>query len=433
VSLVAVGLNHETAPVELREQVAIPREQIGENLEGLIRKASLREVMLLSTCNRVEIYAVRDPAAAPEEILHAFAEMRGINDATLREHSFVRDDGNAVRHIFRVAASLESMVVGEPQILGQVKDAYQLARDKGSVGAVLDRCLTMAFKGAKRVRTNTDIARGGASVASVSVDLARSIFGDLGDGSVLLVGAGEMAEAAAARFRAAGAKRITVVNRSEKRGRMLSDSVGGRYAGWDELERELTAADIVLSSTGATDVVIDRRLMRRVMKARRGEPMFLVDIAVPRDIDARVGDLESVFLYDVDDLRGILDQNMEGRSASAEVAGKLVDEEVIAFLRWSRTRNIAPILRDLKFHTRGIIDQEVAKTLTRMGDISPQQQQAVEALAHAITQKLLHRPMSALREAAGEGGESGAELANAANTLFGLEESSSNLTKPDDS
>ncbi len=419
-SLVAVGLDYRSAPIDLREKLAVPRGEIGESVDLLMKRVSLQEVMLLSTCNRVEIYAVHTAESRPDSIIQALAEIRGVSGGALTDHTFIRNEHGAARHIFRVAASLESMVVGEPQILGQVKEAYQLARERGAVGAVLDRCLTMAFKGAKKVRTETDIARGGASVASVAVDLAHNIFGDLRSGRVLIVGAGEMAEAAAVRLRAAGVGSMTVVNRSEGRGRTLAKTVGGRYEEWSQLESMLSQVDIVVASTGAREPIIDRALMRRVMKSRRGEPMFLVDIAVPRDVDPAVGSLESVFLYDVDDLRGILDQNMHGRAISAEAAGAMVDEEVSAFLRWNRSRNVAPIIRDLRSYTRDVVEQELSKALARIGDISPAQREAVEGLGHSITQKLLHRPTSALREAAGQDGPQGGRLAEATTALFGL-------------
>ena len=420
-SLLAVGLNHTTAPVALREQLAVPREQIGESLQGLIERASLREVVLLSTCNRVEIYAVQPPSCPPERVVDALAELRGLERETVRSHCFMREHDGAARHIFRVAASLESMVVGEPQILGQVKDAWQLAREGQTVGPILDRCLTMAFRGAKRVRSETALARGGASIASVAVDLARSIFGELSGSTVALIGAGEMARLAAVHMRAAGADKILVVNRSAERGQALADAVEGRYLGWDHLDTALIEADVVIASTGAREPVIVPRMMRKIMRRRRGAPMFMVDIAVPRDVHPRVGRLDSVYVYDVDDLQKILAQNLEARGAEAEAAGAVLEEEITAFLHWERARSLNPVIRELREHARSIMEHEVHKTLNRLGeDLDPHQREAVAAMGHAITQKLLHRPLKALRESAIEA--EGDDLSGALRTLFALEQ-----------
>lgn len=417
-SLAAVGLNHTTAPVELREQLAVPREELDTHLEGLIRTARLEEVILLSTCNRVEVYAVQKEARGSDYLVDALAELRGVRSRDMRSHAFARGDDAAARHIFRVTASLESMVLGEPQILGQVKDAYRAARNAGTVGSVLDRCLTMAFRGAKRVRSETAVSTGASSVASVSVDLAASIFGDLIGQRVLVVGAGAMAQQAAMHLRGAGVASIVVVNRSQARGRTLAEAVRGRYVEWSRLEAELAETDIVVTSTGAQQAVIDRRMVRRTLRARRGKPLFLVDIAVPRDVDPRVGRLSQVYLYNVDDLQAIVQENLQSRAAHAEAASLLVDEEVDAFLRWSRSRAVAPVLRNLETHATGIRDREVARAISRMGDLSPEQQRVLEAMGHAIVRKMLHHPLTAVREA-GESGSS--ELAGAVARLFPIE------------
>ncbi|NVB41293.1 glutamyl-tRNA reductase [Pseudenhygromyxa sp. WMMC2535] len=422
-SLLAVGLNHTTAPVDLREQLAVPREQIGESLTHLVDGAALSEAVLLSTCNRVEIYAVQSERPNPDHIIAALAELRGVRSDVIRNHCFVREREGAARHIFRVAASLESMVIGEPQILGQVKDAWQLARERQTVGPVLDRCLTMAFHGAKRVRSETEIARGGASVASVAVDLARSIFGDLQGSTVALLGAGEMARQAAVHLRAAGASEILVVNRSAERGTALAEAVEGRWLPWEDgLEQALLRADVVVASTGASEPVIVPRAMRRVMRRRRGAPIFFVDIAVPRDIDPRVGRLDSVYVYDVDDLQKILASNLEARCTHTEAAGELIEEEINAFLEWQRARSLTPVIRDLREHARSIMEREVDKTLGRLGELDDSQREAVRALGHAITQKILHRPLKALRESAIHSPAGGEALGGALRTLFALEE-----------
>lgn len=419
-NLFAVGLNHRTAPVELREQLAVPAERLSEQLPGLVERAELSEVMLLSTCNRVEVYGVGG-AGDPRGVVEALAALQGVREVDVDGHCFVRNDHSAARHIFRVAASLESMVVGEPQILGQVKDAYQAARDVGTVGAVLDRCLTMAFKGAKRVRTETAIARGAASVPSVAVDLARSIFGELTGKKALLVGAGEMSEQAAVHLRASGVAKIAVVNRTEGRGRTLAEAVDGRYAQWSQLESELRDTDIVVTSTGSQEPVIGPRMMKKVMRARRGAPVFMVDIAVPRDVDPKVARLDQVFLYNVDDLQDIVHENMESRAAQAELAGQVVEEEVSAFLQWGRARAAAPVLKMLQSHGREIVDDETRKALQKLGELAPEQRKVVETLAHQVMQKLLHRPMKAVRDSAGQAADE--RLATSLARLFWLEQS----------
>jgi glutamyl-tRNA reductase len=429
VSLLAVGLNHTTAPVDVRERLAVPREQIGESLSGLLQHASLSEVVLLSTCNRVEVYAVQPNLAAPDRIVDALAQLRGMSGEVVRRHCFVREHDNAARHIFRVAASLESMVVGEPQILGQVKEAWQLARERQTVGPILDRCLTMAFRGAKRVRSETDVARGGASVASVAVELARSIFGQLRGSTVAVIGAGEMSRQAALHLRADGAEQLIVVNRSRERGEELALAIGGRYLAWDQLDEALIKADVVITSTGAnanspgSPAIIEPRMMRRIMRRRRGAPIFMVDIAVPRDVDPKVGKLDSVYVYDVDDLQKILGQNLQARGHEAEAAGVVLEQEIAAFLHWQRARALNPVIRDLRAHAHSIMQHELERTLVRLGQLGPvdeAQREAVSALGHAITQKILHRPLKALRESALQA--EGDDLSGALRTLFALEQ-----------
>jgi glutamyl-tRNA reductase len=444
VSLLAVGLNHTTAPVDVRERLSVPREQIGESLSGLLQHASLSEVVLLSTCNRVEVYAVQPDVIQPDRIVDALAQLRGMPGEVVRRHCFVREHDNAARHIFRVAASLESMVVGEPQILGQVKEAWQLARASQTVGPILDRCLTMAFRGAKRVRSETDVARGGASVASVAVELARSIFGQLRGSTVALIGAGEMGRQAALHLRADGAEQLLVVNRSHERGEALALEIGGRYLAWDQLDEALTKADVVITSTGANAMgmpgmpgmsgmsaastqpehhVIEPRMMRRIMRQRRGAPIFIVDIAVPRDVDPKVGKLDSVYVYDVDDLQKILGQNLQARGHEAEAAGVVLEQEIAAFLHWQRARALNPVIRDLRTHAHSIMQHELERALVRLGQLGPvdaAQREVVSALGHAITQKILHRPLKALRESAMQA--EGVDLSGALRTLFALEQ-----------
>ncbi|MEM9458299.1 MAG: glutamyl-tRNA reductase [Myxococcota bacterium] len=420
--LFAVGVNHKSAPVELRERLAVADEQHSSLLRALREHGGLHEAMIVSTCNRVEIYGVAPGAEVASGVLEVLASLRSLDPRLVHDHCFARDSGDAARHIFRVASSLESLVIGEPQILGQVKGALTRAREVGTVGPVLDRCMSLAFKCAKRVRSETEIARGGASVPSVAVDLARSIFGELDGCSVMVVGAGEMAEQAALHLQAAGVSELVVVNRSAERGQALADKVEGRYEPWDRLVNQLGRADIVVASTAARQAIIDRSLLKPVMKSRRHRPLFLVDIAVPRDIDGDVTRLEDVFLYNVDDLQGIVNDNLRSRRGEADKADALVDHEVGAFCAWLRSRAIGPLMGRLQAHGRGLAQAEVERVLPKLGELGPSQRKAVEQLGRQIVQKLLHKPMANLRRASSEGlaGFDGATLAEALEVLFEL-------------
>ncbi len=435
--LVALGINHTRAGVELRERLAVDDDERAALLDALREHANLREAMVVSTCNRVEIYGVSDdPKVSGPAALEVLASLKRVPSEHLREAAFVRESFDAARHIFRVAASLESIVVGEPQILGQVKAGYQHAKDHGRLGPVLDRCLSLAFKGAKRVRTETDIARGGASVPSVAVDLAISIFGELSGSSVLVVGAGEMAQAAAIHLKAAGVPEVVVVNRSAPRGQALADEVQGRYEPWERLEDELVRADVVVSSTGSKLPIIDRAMLKPVMKKRRQRPLFVVDIAVPRDVAGDVARTEHVFLYNVDDLQNIVHDNLRSRQGEARRAEALVDEEVDGFVQWMRSRAVGPLLGKLQARARTVVDAEVARGVAKLPELSAAQRKAVEKvisrMGQSVAQKLLHGPMSAVRQGANGPvkGLDGAELADAMSVLFGLDEPSAAPSEP---
>jgi len=419
--LYAIGLNHKSAPVELREQLAVAQDDHARILTALAREAGLGELMLVSTCNRVEVYGVGGgPRFRPELVLRTLADLQKCDPSELESHAFVRAAADAARHIFRVTASLESLVVGEPQILGQVKDAFERARENGVIGPVLDRCLSLAFKSAKRVRSETEIARGAANVSSVAVELARSIFGELAGCVALVVGAGEMAEQSAVHLAADGVSEIVVVNRSADRGRALAERVGGYFEPWERLTAQLGRADIVVTSTGSKQPVIDRDLLKPAVKARRGRPLFFVDIAVPRDVDPAVTKLANVFLYNVDDLQQIVHDNLRTRRDEAERATALVDEEVAAFLAWMKTRAIGPLIGELQAFGRDVVDAEVRRVMGKLGPLTPEQQQQIEQLGRSIMQKLLHRPMANVRKAGGEasGGLDAAALAEALSALF---------------
>jgi len=420
--LFAVGLSHKDAAIELRERLAVSESEHLEVLRTIKDTVGCSELVLVSTCNRVEVYGVAQNSLQAAEVMPALAATRGVAREALDDAVFVSTSAHAARHIFRVAASLESLVVGEPQILGQVKDAVVRAREAGSVGPVLDRCVSLAFKSAKRVRTETEIGRGGASIPSVAVDLAKSIFGDLTGAAVLLVGAGEMAEQAAVHLTAAGASEIVVVNRSAPRGERLAKQVRGHFAPWERLKDGIVRADIVVSSTGARDPILDRKQLKPLMKQRRYRPLFFVDIAVPRDIASDVTKLEGVYLYNVDDLQSIVMDNMRTRSDEAERATGLVDEELRGFMSWLQSRAIGPLMGQLQARGRSIVEAELQRADGKLRDLSPEQRKAVEQVARGVMQKLLHKPMANVRGASESpvGGFDGPALADALQALFGL-------------
>jgi glutamyl-tRNA reductase len=396
---VVVGLSHRTAPVELRERVAFAEPL----LDGAVRRAADLaggEAMLVSTCNRVELYLA---AASPDEVSLRgvvggfFAEGHDLDGAAIDPHLYVHAGEAAVRHLFRVASSLDSVVVGEPQILGQVKGAWEAAGRAGTVGQVLGQVVPRAFAVAKRVRSETEVARASASVASAAVDLGRRIFGDLAGRDVLVVGAGKMGALAAKHLVAAGG-RLLVVNRTFARGEELVRELEvGEAHRWEDLPQLLVRADIVLCSTGASQPVIGRDLIVRTMRARKGRWLCLLDIAVPRDVEPAVGDVENVYLYDVDALSRVVDDHLAGRRREADAAELIVAEEVERYRASRSARGVVPTIRALREHFTGIARAEVERALGRMPAATEKDRGEVQALADAIVNKLLHLPLTALK------------------------------------
>jgi glutamyl-tRNA reductase len=336
----------------------------------------------------------------------------------LNEYLYERVGTQAVRHAFRVAASLDSMVVGEPQILGQVKSAYQASESAGGLGTLLGRCFTRAFAVAKRVRTETDIAEGMVSISSVAIELASKIFGDLGGRRAMLLGAGEMGEAAAKSLVARGV-RLVVVNRSPERATLLADELGVQAAPYEQLMTELTKADVVITSTASSRFVITRDLMKDVMRARRRQPLFLIDIAVPRDVDPRAGDLDNVFLYDVDDLSEVAGMNLAARKRAADQAEVIVRQETENFEQWRRSLALSPTIKELRARFLHIAQAELERTTPRL-QLSGKDHKTLEAMVNAIVNKLLHRPLTELKT--GADAPDAAALIDATRRLFDLEE-----------
>ncbi len=425
-SLFVVGVTHHEAPVALRERLAIDA-QATEPLTRELLAEGASEVMLLSTCNRVEIYAVAQNREHAFGLLARVASVRGLEPNALREVAFVHEGREAARHLCEVAASLRSMVVGEPQILGQVRAAWARARALGSVGPMLERCVSGALRCAKRVRTETDIGRGAASVPSVSVELARSIFGDLQDCRVLLVGAGKMGAQVAVHLRDAGVQSLVLVNRSQERGRALASRIGGSYEQWTRLGEELRRADVVVTSTGATQPVIDATLAKTVVRERRQRPLFMVDIAVPRDVDPTVSELDHVFLYNIDDLQQIVSSTLSDRHEEARKAGSLVEAEVDA---WQQAQTLGPYLRELSERSLAVADAEVEKALRHLPPMGNEEREVLRCMAHAVVKKLLHKPLTNAKKSVQPAGQR--DLVQALADLFELNAAATQpLSRPD--
>jgi glutamyl-tRNA reductase len=400
-TLTLIGVNYKTAPIELRERIAISREDLPETTRALAAVPGVSECMIVSTCNRVELLAAVE---SPDTDLTGFFHRHfGLDPALLQPHIYQQHDQNAVRHLFRVAASLDSMVVGEPQILGQVKEAFAVARASGTIAGQLEHLLQSAFAAAKKVRTETEIGSSSVSVASVAVDLARKIFGSLQGRTVFLVGAGKMSALAARHLVQQGAGTILVTNRTQERARLMADEFNGRVIPFDQLYDAVSEADIVISSTGAPHPIFRREHGQACMHRRRNKPMFFIDIAVPRDVDPAMGKLEGIFVYDIDDLQAVAAAHMAERSRVASDAETLIAQEVERFQQKQRTVNVAPAIVAMQQQAEEIRKAELRKIQSRLGTLSPDQVAAVEALTRGLVNKFLHPPMQALKQAAREG------------------------------
>jgi glutamyl-tRNA reductase len=399
-SLVLIGVNHKTAPIEVRERIAISHDDLPETTRALAAVPGVAECMIVSTCNRVEILAAVETDAAG---LAGFLQRHfGLDPALLAPHLYEHRDQEAVRHLFRVAASLDSMVVGEPQILGQVKEAFAIARAAGTVGGQLEHLLQSTFAAAKRVRTETEIGSNSVSIASVAVELARKIFGSLQGRTVFLVGAGKMSELAARHLVQQGAGAILVTNRTLERARRMAESFAGQVIPFEQLYDAASQADIVISSTGAPHPIFRREHGQAFMHWRRNRPMFFIDIAVPRDVDPAMGKLEGIFVYDIDDLQAVAAAHMVERSREATDAEALIAAEVERFHQRLLTVNVAPAIVALQQQAEEIRQAELRRAQARLATLNAEQLAAVEALTRGLVNKFLHPPMQALKQAARE-------------------------------
>jgi len=397
--LIVLGLNHKTAPIEIRERLAFPEDRIETALHQVKSLTSLKENMILSTCNRVEIYAAsRDIENAILDLKHFLSRYHALSLKEFEKnlYSFVGEE--AVKHIFRVASSLDSMVVGEPQILGQIKSAYNIAVESKTSGLILHRLLHRAFHVAKRVRTETKIGDRAVSVSFVAVELAKKIFETLEKKTVLLIGAGEMCELAARHLVSEGVEKVLVTNRTYERAVALAQEFKGEAIPFDEIGQGLKKADIVISATDSPQYLIHHDQVTKVIKDRKNRPIFFIDIADPRNIEPSVGDIENVYLYNIDDLKKVADENIKDRGKEAQKAEAIVQEEVIKFVNWYHSLEVTPTIVALRKKFEEIGKKELEKTLSLHPNLSDKEKKSLEALTSAILNKILHTPSTLLKQ-----------------------------------
>jgi len=420
--ILTIGLSYKTAPIELRERLNIPEQDLPKPLEMLGDSPEVVERMLVSTCNRVEVYAVTEGAAerAAEAIVDCLAISRNLQKAEFADKLYTLAGADAVRHVFRVAASLDSMVVGEPQILGQVKAAFSTAQSNDATGIVLNNLMEQAFHVAKRVRTETGIANSAVSVSSAAVELARKIFGDLTGRSVLIIGAGEMAELALRHLLDDGVRSVLVANRSYERAVALAQQYHGRAVTFEGFRREMAGTDIVISATSAPHVILKKEDIQGIIQQRRHRPIFLIDIADPRDIDPGCNEVDNVYLYNIDDLQSVVETNLKERKREAERAEGIIEREVGVYLNWLRSLDVVPTIVSLRQRIEEIRGGELQKALGRLGDLTPQQREAITAMSHTMVNKILHQPMTELKRRAAL--QDGHLYTSVLRRLFGLEE-----------
>ena len=417
--IVIVGLSHKTAPVEIREKLAFAPTAMEQPLQKMLGLPTVAEGLIVSTCNRVELCAAtKEPDAAIAALRRFLAVHHEVAPNEVDEYLYDYQGEEAIRHLFRVASSLDSMVLGEPQILGQIKTAYGYAAEFKTAGLILNRFLHKAFSVAKRVRTETAIASNAVSVSFAAVELARKIFDRLDDKAVMIIGAGEMCELAARHFVTNGVDKVLVTNRTFERAEKLATEFNGKAVPFEHFVDHLAATDIVLTSTGAPNFILGQRQMEDVLHRRKNRPMFLIDIAVPRDIDPKVNDIDNAYLYDVDDLQGVVQANLKERKKEAGKAEAIVEQEIGQFHQWLANLEVKPTIIALRRKFEDIRQQELEKTFGNLKDLSTKQRKSIEAMATAMINKILHPPTSLLKQTQEE--TSGEDYVDAVRRLFDL-------------
>ncbi len=405
--ITVAGVSHHSAPVEVREKVAYAPCAARSFLRRLKEEGAVSEAVLLSTCNRTELYAVVEDEGAKERLFASFAAERGLEHDFLKRHSYWLTDDEAVRHLYRVASSLDSMVGGEAQILGQVREAYRMATEELCAGPVLNRLFHTSLRVGKKVRSETGIGDCSLSVPSVAVKLAEEVFGTLKGRRALILGAGEMSELVIKHLQGRGVSEVRTANRTAERARLLAERVGAVYVGFDALAEELPNADVVVSSTGASEWVVGSEVVARALK-KREQPLFFIDIAVPRDVDPVVQNLDRAYVYDVDDLQAVVDRNSDDRAAAAAEGEAMIGPAVFEFMGWLSTLHVVPLIKELRDGAERIRRHELARALKGL-NLSTEEAGAVERMSHVLVNKLLHGPIQELKALA----ESGSPLKSA--------------------
>lgn len=421
-SIVLIGVNHKTAPVEVRELLAFSEATCAESLRSLVDGTVLQEGLIVSTCNRVEVLASttnQKVDEGTERITDFLGQSRNIPTDIFWKHLYSHTDENAVKHLFRVASSLDSMVVGEPQVLGQVRRAYSLALEAGTAGRVLNRLVHHALRVAKRVRTETGIAANAISISYMAVELGKKIFGSLKGHTVLLVGAGEMAELSARHLKTAGVSRVLISNRTAEASQRLAMEFEGEAVPFEELAEYLGQADIVICSTGASEYVITSAMVREALEKRRNRPAFFIDISVPRNVDPEIGNIPNIFVFDIDDLESVISSNIREREREAERAELIVASEVMQFQQTLRALDVGPTIGALRQKLQDIARAELLRQRSRLGELTPEQERAIETLLLAAVNKISHPLLSHLRHSHDI---SDTETLQAWRDIFGLEE-----------
>ena len=396
--ILLLGLNHHTAPVELRECIALSKDDTADALRDLSQREAINEVLVFSTCNRVEVLMVTDNKASAVETTKDFiAEFNNIPRERFEASLYVYEGNEAVRHIFKVASSLDSMILGEPQILGQVKEAYHTATRQKTSGVILNRLLHRAFFVAKKVRHETGIGDRAVSISYAAIELGRKIFDSLEEKKALLIGAGEMAEIAVEHLIRHKAGTIYVANRTFERAVELATKFKGTPIRFEEISDCLQQVDIIISSTGAPDVIIRRNQVKKIMRTRRNRPLFFIDIAVPRDIDPEINRLNNVYVYDIDELQDVIEENIEDRKKEALKGERIIDEAVIRFKEWFENLNVVPTIVDLRHKFDTIAKAELEKTFQSLGNLSEKERRAIDKMASSMINKMMHDPTLLLK------------------------------------
>ncbi len=417
--LLLVGVSHRTAPIELRERLDFSARGVDRALTALAGTGAQHEATIVSTCNRVELYVGCDEPETTRAAIEQFlSQFHGIPGNELAPHIYSKTGHDAVTHLFRVASGLDSLVMGEPQILGQVKDAFGVASQMGCTGPMLNKLFHSAFAAGKRVRTETALSEGAVSVSYAAVELARKIFGELKGRTVLVLGAGEMGKLTAVHMQAQGIGRLIITSRTAAHAAALAESIGGSAMPWDALNSGMVEADILITATGASAPIISRSLLSRTMKARRQRPLFIIDIAVPRDVEGHAGDLEQVFLYNIDDLKAVVQENISRRGSEAAEAEKIVVQEAGKFIGWLNSRGAVPTIVALRQRFESIRQSELRRLEPKLASLPPEARAKVEEVTRLILEKLLINPTEQLK--ATSDADTVATYSDALSRLFGL-------------